>query len=97
MNSVDQTILNWVLSLSGVALGAIVATLWGAIKDLQTADKQLIDRVAAIEVLVAGTYVKRDELTQLTQAMFSKLDRIEDKLDKKVDKVGSDNTGGRHV
>ena len=43
-------------------------------------------RVAEIEVLVAGAYVKKDDLEKLSNAIFAKLDRIEDKLDLKVDK-----------
>ena len=56
------------------------------VRDLQETDKRLADKVAAIEVLVAGAYVRKDEFTQSVNALFAKLDRIEDKLDKKMDK-----------
>jgi hypothetical protein len=46
----------------------------------------LADKVSEVEILVAGSYVKRDELSAMTNALFAKLDRIEEKLDKKVDK-----------
>ena len=43
-----------------------------------------------IDLLVAGQYVKRDyfeaKLDGFTKAIFTKLDRIEDKLDAKADK-----------
>ena len=39
-----------------------------------------------IEVLVVGDYVKRTEMDSLGAAIFAKLDRIENKLDKKADK-----------
>lgn len=58
-----------------------------ALKDLQLEDKQLAEKVSKIEVLVAGDYVKKEELSKMTDALFAKLDRIEDKLDGKVDKT----------
>lgn len=57
-----------------------------ALKDLQLEDKQLAEKVSKIEVLVAGDYVKKEELSKMTDALFAKLDRIEDKLDGKVGK-----------
>ena len=44
------------------------------------------DKVQHIEVLVAGTYVKRDDMEKLGGALFAKLDKIEAKLDGKADK-----------
>lgn len=82
----DQTIVNWVLaSLSGL-VGFLLNVVWTAVKDLQTADKDLAGKVSSIEILVAGDYVKKDEYTSMANAIFAKLDRIEDKLDKKADK-----------
>lgn len=60
--------------------------LHDSVRDLQDADKRLADKVSSIEVLVAGNYVKRDDLDKSVDAIFRKLDRIEDKLDGKVDK-----------
>jgi hypothetical protein len=37
-------------------------------------------------VLVAGEYATREDFKSLSNAIFTKLDRIEDKLDAKVDK-----------
>lgn len=82
----DQTIINWLLAGFGALIGFMLNAVWQAVKDLQYADKALASKVAEIEVLVAGAYVRKDEFTQSANALFSKLDRIEDKLDKKVDK-----------
>lgn len=82
----DQTIINWILGLFGMILGFMLKTVWQSVKDLQTSDKQLVDKINAIEVLVAGQYVKQDEFNRLSDAIFKKLDRIEEKLDKKEDK-----------
>lgn len=86
----DQTIVNWLLGGFGTILGFMLKVIWQAVKDLQAADKQLSDEVAAMKVLVAGDYVHKDYLERTVAALFSKLDRIEerleDKLAKKVDK-----------
>lgn len=82
----DQTIINWVVAGFGALLGFVLKVVWDAVKDLQSADKDLITKVSSIEILVAGNYVKKDEFNNVATAIFAKLDRIEDKLDKKVDK-----------
>ncbi len=82
----DQTIVNWMLAGFGGLIGFLLNAVWQAVKDLQKADKELTAKVAEIEVLVAGAYVKKDEFTSSVNALFAKLDRIEDKIDKKADK-----------
>ncbi len=82
----DQTIINWLLGLFGMVIGILMRSLWQAVRDLQTADNSLAEKVSAVEVLVAGQYVKRDDFNRFSEAMFRKLDRIEDKLDGKMDK-----------
>jgi hypothetical protein len=82
----DQTIVNWLLAGFGGLIGFLLNAVWQAVKDLQKADKDLAQKVSEMEVLVAGAYVKKDDFNELSKALFSKLDRIEDKLDKKVDK-----------
>ena len=81
-----QTAINVALALISGLGGFILNRIWEALKDLQTADKVLTDKVGAIEVMVAGAYVTRDELQKTVTAVFTKLDRIEDKLDGKQDK-----------
>lgn len=82
----DQTIVNWMLAAFGSLLGFMLNVVWQSAKDLQKADKELTAKVAEIEVLVAGGYVKKDEFSDLSKALFAKLDKIEDKIDRKADK-----------
>ncbi len=82
----DQTIINWLLAGFGCLIGFLLNAVWQAVKDLHDADKELADKVSSIEVLVAGAYVKKDDFTDSIRALFAKLDKIEDKLDKKADK-----------
>mgnify|MGYP006921415804 CR=1 FL=1 len=85
-----QTIFNILILAVGGLGGWWMKMMWDSLKELERADRSLIDRVAAIDVLVAGSYVKRDyfesKLDGVTTALFAKLDRIELKLDGKVDK-----------
>ena len=81
-----QTLFNIAVGLVGALGGWILNTLWQEIKSMQATDNKLADKVAAIEILVAGQYVKRDDMQVLSSAIFAKLDRIEDKLDGKADK-----------
>lgn len=82
----DQTIVNWMLAGFGGLIGFLLNAVWQAVKDLQAADKELTAKVSEIEVLVAGAYVKKEEFSTAVTALFAKLDRIEDKIDKKADK-----------
>jgi CHASE3 domain sensor protein len=83
---VDQTIVNWLLAGFGALIGFLLNAVWQAVKDLQQADKHISEKVSQIEVLVAGTYVKKDEFVSHIAALFAKLDKIDDKLDRKADK-----------
>lgn len=82
----EQTVVNWMLTGFGALIGFLLNAVWQSVKDLQNADKELTEKVSAIEVLVAGAYVRKDDFAKVADAIFSKLDRIEDKLDKKADK-----------
>lgn len=82
----DQTMINWLLSCFGALIGFLLNAVWQAVKDLQGADKELTEKVGQIELLVAGAYVRKDEFAASARALFAKLDRIEDKLNKKADR-----------
>lgn len=81
-----QTIINIAIGLVGALGGWVLNNLKSSIDELRKADSLLADKVQHIEVLVAGTYVKRDDMDKLGAALFAKLDKIENKLDSKVDK-----------
>ena len=81
-----QTLFNIAVGLVGALGGWILNTLWTEIKSMQETDDKLAEKVGSIEILVAGQYVKRDDMQVLSNAIFAKLDRIEDKIDMKADK-----------
>jgi len=81
-----QTFINILLGLVAFLGGIWVRGLADSLKELKDADTVLAIRVQEIEILVAGTYAKREEVKELGEAIFAKLDRIEAKLDGKADK-----------
>ncbi len=81
-----QTAFNMVVGLVAFLGGWVLNSLRDSIAALQKSDAELADKVQHIEVLVAGSYVKRDDLKELSTALFNKLDKIELKLDGKADK-----------
>lgn len=82
----DQTLFNIAVTVTGFLGGWWLKVLWDAVKDLQTADKVLVEKVSSIEILVAGNYMSKQDFDKIAAAIFAKLDKIEDKLDRKVDK-----------
>lgn len=81
-----QVIINVLLGLVAFFGGIVVKGIYDSISLLQRQDADLATKVQSIEVLVAGTYVKRDEFERLAEAIFRKLDKISDILEKKADK-----------
>ncbi len=82
----DQSALNWAFGIINILLGIGLKALYDSLRDLKKADKELVDKVGKIEVLVAGEYVKRDDFDKVANLIFNKLDDIRDKLNQKADK-----------
>lgn len=82
----DQTVFNIIATVAGFLGGWWLKVMWDAVKDLQSADKVLVEKVNSIEILVAGNYMTKSDFDKIGAAIFAKLDKIEDKLDRKVDK-----------
>lgn len=81
-----QTSFNIAVGLIAFLGGWVLNSLRDSIQSLQKSDTELATKVQSIELLVAGSYVKRDDLDRLTVALFAKLDKIDAKLDGKADK-----------
>jgi len=82
----SQTIINTAIALVGFLGGWILKVIWEGVKDLQVVDKLLTEKVNTIEILIAGNYMSKQDFDKIAAAIFAKLDKIEDKLDRKVDK-----------
>ena len=82
----SQTMINAIIGGFAAAGAFILRVIWEGLRELQKADVDLAAKISEIQLLVAGNYVKKDELDGVIKALFTKLDKIEDKLDKKVDR-----------
>ena len=82
----SQTMINAIIGGFAAAGAFILRVIWEGLRELQKADVDLAAKISEIQLLVAGSYVKKDELDGVIKALFTKLDKIEDKLDKKVDR-----------
>jgi hypothetical protein len=81
-----QVLFNLAATAVGFLFGWVLNNLWTAVKELQEDDKELAEKVGNIEVLVAGRYMTRDEFNTTMNAIFTKLDRIQDILSNKADR-----------
>jgi hypothetical protein len=74
-----QDLFNMLAGLLGAIGGWFLNIMWQAVRSLES-------KVAAIDVLVAGTYMKKEEAARMMDAIFAKLERIQDAIEKKADK-----------
>lgn len=77
----------FLFNLAYGALGALVMFLIvntnKKIDRLAAEDRELLLKVSALQILVAGQYVTRAEFDTKVDAFFAKLDSIDDKLDRR--------------
>lgn len=82
----DQTLINYLMGGFGAAISFILRVIWEGLRELQKCDLEITSKINEIQLLVAGQYVKKEDLEKLSTALFSKLDRIELKVDGKMDR-----------
>lgn len=90
----EQTLINFIIAGIGAAVAFILKVIWEGLRELQQADLHITARLNEVQLLVAGQYVRKDELKDMVTALFAKLDKIEAKVDRKVDKPNP-STGGQ--
>lgn len=74
-----QFYINSALVAAATTVGWFAKQLWYAVNQLKTDLKML-------EVKLPSEYVRKDDLSEILQRIYSVLDRIEKKLDAKADK-----------
>ena len=93
----DQTLINYLMAGFGAAISFILKVIWEGLRELQKCDLDITSKISQIQLLVAGEYVKKEDLERSTNmqreyfeknltALFAKLDKIENKLDGKMDR-----------
>ncbi len=89
LDQMDQTLNGW-LALAATGVGGVMWWLYRSLHaKVDSIDKALADfKLHAAETYVTSNTLQKalDGLTDTFKAVFAKLDRIEDKLDGKMDK-----------
>lgn len=80
-----QFAFNVLLGAFSMLAGWLLSNLTQSMRDLTRADESLTAKVQSIELLVAGNYIKRSEFDAKIDAVFHKLDRIEEKISWRVE------------
>lgn len=94
----DQNLINYMMAGFSAAIGFILRVIWEGLRELQEADLVITAKLNQMQLMVAGEYVKKDDLERSATAqrdyfehnmvaIFKKLDKIEDKLDGKADRT----------
>lgn len=76
----DQTLVNGIFTAFGALSTFVLTSIWQAVKELQASDKELAQKAASIEVLVAGQYLRREEFNEVMGKVFHKLEVIEERV-----------------
>ena len=74
-----QSIFNIIFGIGTSIFGWFARELWSAVQDLKKDLSELREQIPK-------EYVAKEDFKNFTDAIFKKLDRIEDKLDDKADK-----------
>lgn len=81
-----QLLFNIAIGFIGLLFGVIMNRIYLAIDGLKKTDEELSKEVKNLAVKLPTDYVHKQEFQHMIDALFTKLDRIEQKLDSKEDK-----------
>lgn len=79
-----QILFNVVLGAFGTLATFLITNLSKKIDRLTEEDRELLLKVSALQILVAGQYVTRNEFDAKIDAFFVKLDSIDGKLERRA-------------
>lgn len=82
----ELRLLDWIYGGLLMALGALWALIRESIKDQGGRHDKLEEKINSLQVTVSKDYMPRAEVAALMGEIKGSLQRIEDKLDGKVDK-----------
>lgn len=81
-----ESYIHSLITIAVGVVGYILKILWDAVRDLQRDDENLLTKLNDLQVAIASDYAKREELRAEFKMFREMLERIENKLDQKVDK-----------
>ena len=82
-----QVLFNIALGAFGVLAMFLITNVNKKIDRLAEEDKEMMLKVSALQILVAGHYVTRAEFDVKVDAFFVKLDSIDDKLERRSNRA----------
>lgn len=85
--TIDTQLIYLLIGLVITVFGWFQRQILNKIDALEKQDVALSKEFSKLELLVSGEYIRRNELKGILEAVFTKLDKIMDKLDSKQDKV----------
>ena len=74
------------------AISFILKVIWDGLRELQKADVDLTGQIAMVRLMMSDSYIKKEDFDRMANALFAKLDKIENKLDGKADKIKRNDT-----
>lgn len=75
----DQNLINLLIGVTGAVVGWILKVIWEAIQDLQMDMKEIEKELHTEYVSKGDFHVALDEIKQIVQRIFDKLDNKADK------------------
>ena len=74
------------------AISFILKVIWDGLRELQKADVELTGQIGRVRLMMSDSYIKKEDFDRMANALFAKLDKIENKLDGKADKIKRNDT-----
>ena len=71
-----QELFNVIFSVVGILMGWCLKVIWSTMSELRDSDKEMMEKMSRIEVLVAGSYVKREDYQKTMERLFERLDDL---------------------
>lgn len=81
-----QSLFNIFIAFAAFVMGIAMNRLFSKLDSLTAQDKDMAEEIKDLRVSLPTYYVMKEDLQRLSDALFTKLDSIEGKLDKKQDK-----------
>lgn len=85
---IDQMFVNMIIAGLLAAVSFILKVIWDGLRELQKADIDHMSQIATVKLMMADSYIKKEDFDRMVSAVFAKLDKIDNKLDNKADRVG---------
>ena len=74
------------------AISFILKVIWDGLRELQKADVELTGQIGRVRLMMSDSYIKKEDFDRMANALFAKLDKIENKLDGKADNAKHNDT-----